>query len=567
PRRREGESWARGGRHVRQREEEEEEEDEPRDPAVGAPAAEAWADGDCRPAEPLAAKQPRPRQPRQHRRAMLAMRGGHRFVPLGGKKGEVARLAPAVGHLRILGFSPESTRGRSSVAGTCSMPRFSESVLHPWLPRPLSPPPPTLTHPPFAPFCILLPLLGIAQKVLSCGYAVSQDETSAKLFFNFVGEFKELVDNASCTPTHLFLRKLDERGQLLRCYSQNIDCLEEQAGLATSFRDKISTTKEPEGENTKGPRLLAEQRKRATRRSAPESPRAVQLHGNLAKVVCTRCRTRRDFDATVISAFKSGLAPEGADCCEHESARSAAGLRPKGVGIMRPDVVLYNEFHPFGVSSVARFKNICLATCYQIRAPLRAAANSAARKSSSGQSPRKPLFRNADFAVRTRKNFYVRFRQERIGDISTADIRNRPDLLLVMGTSLKVPGVRRLIKEMSRAVRATQRGRTVLVNREPPADLGCWASVFDYLVLGDADAAVDAFEGKLDGLLRAPAEVPRGEEKGEDDDDFQTSRARPHVRMKSHLGGLARVVLEGGAEKFGANPQPVSPPPLPSGHG
>ena len=33
------------------------------------------------------------------------------------------------------------------------------------------------------------------------------------------------------TPTHYFIRLLHEKGLLLRCFSQNIDSLETQAGL------------------------------------------------------------------------------------------------------------------------------------------------------------------------------------------------------------------------------------------------------------------------------------------------------------------------------------------------
>jgi len=40
------------------------------------------------------------------------------------------------------------------------------------------------------------------------------------------------MENVSPTPAHKFLRLLDERGVLLRCYTQNVDGLERKAGLS-----------------------------------------------------------------------------------------------------------------------------------------------------------------------------------------------------------------------------------------------------------------------------------------------------------------------------------------------
>lgn len=371
-----------------------------------------------------------------------------------------------------------------------------------------------------------------------------RDPTSTKLFYHFIGEFKELVDIARCTPTHCFLRNLDMRGQLLRCYTQNIDCLEERAGLITHFvpnraslpekmdalpmvkneselrgleetspseqrirgevsgpdnetedalsaespndrkhtnlnydekisenahtqaeivnvrvmksqRDEINSM-EPNEEPNNGPErrtsfsssitetssttfVKSHEAATATVSTTPAlnlaskegtMPRTVQLHGNLAHVICTQCRQRGEFDVNTRNAYKQGMAPPCPHCSEAEMVRSVAGMRSKGIGVLRPDVVLYNEFHPMG---------------------------------------------------------------ESIGNLSASDLRKRPDLLLVMGTSLKIPGVRRLVKEMAKSVHSRPSGRSIFVNRTPPIGTE-WNNVFDYHVMGDSDVAVAVFE-------------------------------------------------------------------------
>ena len=117
------------------------------------------------------------------------------------------------------------------------------------------------------------------------------------------------------------------------------------------------------------------------------------------------------------------VAPECPECKEIESVRSVAGKRPQGIGRLRPRVVLYNEFNP-----------------------------------------------DADA----------------IGQVSEADLTSRPDGLIVVGTTLKIPGVRRLVREMSQAVHAAK-GATVWMNIDDPPQIskrefeGC----FDLIVKGD----------------------------------------------------------------------------------
>lgn len=109
-------------------------------------------------------------------------------------------------------------------------------------------------------------------------------------------------------------------------------------------------------------------------------------------------------------------------CISQEQAREIAGKRPQGVGKLRPRIVLYNEFNPDA---------------------------------------------------------------ESIGELSEADLNSRPDGLIVVGTTLKIPGVKRIVREMAAAVHAMN-GGVVWLNRDDPPQLGKpFEGVFDLLVKGD----------------------------------------------------------------------------------
>lgn len=115
--------------------------------------------------------------------------------------------------------------------------------------------------------------------------------------------------------------------------------------------------------------------------------------------------------------------PECPECAELEGVRTIAGKRSQGIGRLRPKIVLYNEFNPDA---------------------------------------------------------------EAIGKVTESDLTSKPDGLIVVGTTLKIPGVRRMVREMAQAVHAAK-GATVWMNIDDPPQIskrefeGC----FDLIVKGD----------------------------------------------------------------------------------
>ncbi|KAK0387564.1 hypothetical protein NLU13_3810 [Sarocladium strictum] len=104
------------------------------------------------------------------------------------------------------------------------------------------------------------------------------------------------------------------------------------------------------------------------------------------------------------TVFDGPEAPLCPSCIEQDQVRTAhAGKRSHGIGRLRPRFVLYNEFNPD---------------------------------------------------------------EEAIGNVSSADLKARPDAVIVVGTTLKVPGTRRLVKELCQVTRGRRDGFTAWINIE-----------------------------------------------------------------------------------------------------
>jgi hypothetical protein len=57
---------------------------------------------------------------------------------------------------------------------------------------------------------------------------------------------------------------------------------------------------------------------------------------------------------------------------------------------------------------------------------------------------------------------------EAIGKVSQADLRSVPDIVIVVGTSLTIPGVKKLVRELCQVTRSKKHGLTAWLNVDPP---------------------------------------------------------------------------------------------------
>lgn len=76
---------------------------------------------------------------------------------------------------------------------------------------------------------------------------------------------------------------------------------------------------------------------------------------------------------------------------------------------------------------------------------------------------------------------------EAIGTVTKEDLRKRPDAVIVVGTTLKVPGVRRIVREMCATVRDRRGGVTIWINNDPPPVSKDLEDCFDIVVKGTSD--------------------------------------------------------------------------------
>src|SRR5262249_21133246 len=148
----------------------------------------------------------------------------------------------------------------------------------------------------------------------------------------------ELSKAAEPTPFHRLLRSLDQRGKLLRVYTQNIDALEVKSGLSfgvphyddkrNQYRPKV---KHPSAESAQEP-------------ETQPIPRCIPLHGTLQLLHCQICTHSFPLEDHLPS-LSSGILPPCPECTAIEKTRQLVGKRARGIGKLRPSVVLYNEAH------------------------------------------------------------------------------------------------------------------------------------------------------------------------------------------------------------------------------
>jgi hypothetical protein len=89
-----------------------------------------------------------------------------------------------------------------------------------------------------------------------------------------------------------------------------------------------------------------------------------------------------------------------------------------------------------------------------------------------------------------------------IGTIVQHDLSLGPDMLLILGTSLRVHGLKTVVREFAKAVHS-KGGKVVFVNFTKPPD-SVWSDVIDYWVQSDCDAWVDDIKTRKPALWLPP---------------------------------------------------------------
>lgn len=172
-----------------------------------------------------------------------------------------------------------------------------------------------------------------------------------------------------------------------------------------------------------------------TRTDQEKGCQVVQLHGDLRSLRCTNCQLLTEYTASSVDLLMKGEAPVCEACEAASMGRQAAGKRATKVGFLRPNIVLYGEEHPAA---------------------------------------------------------------DQVGAIAEADIKAAPDMMIILGTSLKVHGLKIIVRQFAKAVHA-KGGKVIFVNNTPPSD-SVWEGVIDEYVEMDCDKWVADVRNRRQGI-------------------------------------------------------------------
>ncbi|OUM54187.1 hypothetical protein BVG19_g3544 [[Candida] boidinii] len=168
----------------------------------------------------------------------------------------------------------------------------------------------------------------------------------------------------------------------------------------------------------------------------------VQLHGDLNKLSCTTCFQTFEWDNENKAILRDGELPECPTCLVKNSERVQQGKRSStsSIGFLRPNIVLYGECHPYA---------------------------------------------------------------EIIADGLNKDINKNPNILLIFGTSLRVDGVKNLVRQAAKKIHEKEDGIVIFINN-CEVSTSSWDNIIDYQIVTDCDKWVQYLQTKLPNLFQEP---------------------------------------------------------------
>jgi NAD-dependent SIR2 family protein deacetylase len=232
----------------------------------------------------------------------------------------------------------------------------------------------------------------------------------------------------------------------------------------------------------------------------------VPLHGDLEVLRCTLCQETCSWTEDATEEFLIGSAPQCSKCAVKSCDRQERGKRGVAVGSLRPNIVLYGEEHPSN----------------QLLAPL------------------------------------IPF-----------DLSSGPEILIIMGTSLKVHGLQKIVREFAKRIHSRKdgKGRVIFVNRTKPAE-SVWESVIDSYVAMDCDDWVRDLkmrredlwlrQGELNLKVTKPTAKKR---KSTDDDGGLVKKQKIVVDIPSRRGTATATPWPDKAINLPPEPLLITPPP------
>lgn len=300
---------------------------------------------------------------------------------------------------------------------------------------------------------------------------------TVEIFNNFIYELYQQVLQCKPTRTHEFIRKLNDKNKLIKCYTQNIDGLERNCGLRTEFDCKDWNNSD-----------------------------VIQLHGDLHQLCCNSCKFSYQWNEIY---DEKGNVKFERTCANEEPASDI------GSGEENDDLLIFSQTTNMSDSQNSIFskkgENDSMSSVCEMDTKEKWDDN---HKSNLIECPK--CVNNYENKMRLGK----RCLESSIGIIRpnivlygeehpysetfaknlNKDLNKKPNILLIFGTSLKVEGVKNLVRKMSKKIHENDKGMVILVNKDPISQ-SSWKNYIDFQVVSDCDAFCELIESKLPNIF------------------------------------------------------------------
>lgn len=316
-----------------------------------------------------------------------------------------------------------------------------------------------------------------------------------RLFNQFIFSLYKQISRSTPTITHEFIKKLQDKKKLIKCYTQNIDGLERECGLSTEFScDEWNNTN------------------------------VIQLHGDLHQLCCNSCKHNYRWDEIYdeegrVKCQRTPLFSE--DRADAKDGRTAEDEGEEDeedtdeVMQLSQNTSASNDsvnsiFSMGGVdqkseSSLCEVGSREVGSAEQEQEDDDAGIIECPRCTAVYESRVKLGKRSLESSIGIIRPNIVLYGEEhpyseKFAKNLNKDLNRRPNLLLIFGTSLKVSGVKNLVKKMSKKIHENEKGLVVLVNKDPISN-SFWRNHIDYQIVSDCDAFCKFVEGNLPNVF------------------------------------------------------------------
>lgn len=172
----------------------------------------------------------------------------------------------------------------------------------------------------------------------------------------------------------------------------------------------------------------------------------IPLHGTIYELVCTICSTKVKFEDSHKKLFASGQSINCEVCLKRNRDRIESGKRSLPIGFLRPNIVLYNEVHPNGDY---------ITTC--------------------------------------------------VND----DLKRNPSIILVIGTSLKILGLKKILNQFTKTAKLNSQASQIVYINKTPLKTKTFIDMFDLELIGECDSWVKELNKIFDGTIQTLSPDPK----------------------------------------------------------